>query len=148
MSINRRSGCVKASRPCAATRKGGLSPILGLYHGGREFVIHDGKRSVVAGFLREDGVFCKRVAEKHILRKPPAIAIQASVVQQLESIGCRELHSLLEDGTVLVVSLSEFGRKAFPLNRGFGPQLALELRYWRKPDERQLGLFCEGIDNE
>ena len=94
--------------------------------------------------------FRKRVeASRHMLKKPrPAWAIDVYVLDQLRAAGVMDL--LIEDAEGAVTytaSLSHFERNGRTFDYGAGPQIALELRYWRveftgsQRFARQLGLW-------
>lgn len=96
---------------------------------GRKVFCDDGTRRVCVGTL-EHGVFTKRVREHHILQKPRAIAIQASVLDELQAAGCRFVEAVLDDGRVLRAPIERFAAKGFCIDRGFGAQTALPLAQW------------------
>lgn len=93
----------------------------------------DGRRTFVAGLYDPStGTLHKRLKQEHILRHPPAIALQGCVVEELERRGCRQIEARLPDGDVLTVSFALFLSAARLLDRGFGRQLALPLDCWTR----------------
>ena len=73
-------------------------------------------------------------ASRHALRTPPALAMDATVIDQAEAMGCVSvLVKDRESGTLYSTKLENFRLHGIPLNRGFGRQYALTFNYW---DER------------
>ena len=87
---------------------------------------------------------CKRVqASRHLLRRPPAIAIDTAALRWAEVEGA--LFARVEDtetGRAYLASLSTIRAKGLPVSRGFGPQVALPLYLWATEDPRQPALFA------
>jgi|YNPMSStandDraft_2_1061718.scaffolds.fasta_scaffold07058_2 hypothetical protein len=107
----------------------------------------DGLRTFYAGVFDPDSrTFFKRLKPNHILRFPPAIALQTSVVEELQRLGCERIEVQMPDGDVLSVPFALFTRRARTLNRGFGAQLALPIALWhnRRMEAAQLSLFAGG----
>ena len=107
----------------------------------------DGLRTFTAGVYDPDSrTFSKRLKPGHVLRRPPAIALQVSVVEELQRLGCERIEALMPDGDVLSVPFALFTLKAQALDRGFGAQLALPLVFWksRRREAAQLSLFAGG----
>lgn len=123
--------------------------VTSLYHppckkgSGQPIQFHDGKRLVVAGTLTADGCFVKHLKQQHILRTPPAIAIQEQAVKELQRRGCTRIIAEIDDGRRLTISLAHFVQHALWLNRGFGAQLALPLGQWHNANAVQTSLFME-----
>lgn len=70
---------------------------------------------------------------KHLLRKPPAIAIDASAFSSLIKQDIVLIQVLDVDTQVLYsISMNDFMQNHKTLNRGFGEQLYVELKYWSK----------------
>jgi len=125
-----------------ASRK---SPAQFYPNGGRKargetlFVDHNGRRAI-AGELYGD-VFLRRMKDSHFLRRPRAVAVQQSIFDELLRRGCKHIRVLLTDsGGVLETSIERFQRHGFPVNRGFGAQIGLELSYWDTVDAEQGAL--------
>jgi len=104
------------------------------------------------------GVFSKRVrGSVHMLRAPRGWALDADTLGELRALGVATVAVTdTETGTAYTAPLAEFDAHGVPLDRGFGPQVALPLGYWRvngqppalakrsDPDgPRQLPLFAE-----
>lgn len=111
-------------------------------------------------------VYRKEVqGSKHRLNRPPAWAIDCQDLKNAERLGATriEIHDC-ETQIIYTSTVENFRAHALPVNRGFGPQLALELKYWgivatlatgginpvktgrverAKPQALQLGLFRE-----
>lgn len=84
--------------------------------------------------------FVKHCRHEHVLRRPPAIAYDVSVVAELNRLGCQSLRVVLEDGTVLTAPFTALLDCGFELDRGHGRQLALQLRYWARQNPEQSTL--------
>lgn len=87
----------------------------------------------IAGYIVGQ-TFRKRVeASRHMLKKPrPAWAIDVNVLDQLRAAGVVDL--LIEDterALTYTASLSHFERNGRAFDYGAGPQVALNLRFWR-----------------
>lgn len=83
---------------------------------------------------------------EHVLQTPPAIAADVEVLAQAEALGAVVGVWTLPDGSTATLSLAEFRRRGFPLNRGFGDQLAVPLSAFSRvrvgtPGAAQLALF-------
>jgi hypothetical protein len=111
-----------------------------------ELVYHDGVRWFAAGDYDEAaGVLVKRLEWRHILRRPPAIAVQASVLSELEHLGAKGVLVIMPNGKRLFAPLSEFRLHGIVIDRGYGRQVALPLKRWREqPAEAQLTLNLGG----
>ncbi len=78
-------------------------------------------------------VLRKTIQTRHLLRKPPAIAIDVEVLATAEQRGV--LHCEVQDtesGVTYDAPLADFWTFGFLLDRGFGKQQALPLQRWRK----------------
>jgi hypothetical protein len=104
----------------------------------------DGK---VIGRL-EEGTFIKPVVgSKHRLRTPPAWAIDAEAFDQQVKPDAKAIIVLdKETGMKYQVTVETFDRLKGELDRGWGRQYFLMLRYWQveKNGNRQLSLFDWG----
>jgi hypothetical protein len=106
-----------------------------------ELVYHDGVRWFAAGDYDADiGVLVKRLEWRHILRRPPAIAVQASVLSELEHLGAKGVLAIMPNGRRLFAPLSEFRLHGIVICRGYGEQVALPLKYWREAEEEKSRL--------
>ena len=134
-----------AGRAAAAQRDARKRASGTLYHGGVDITSHDGRRDFCAGRLYPDGIFVKRLKPEHVLAKPPAIAIQADVVRELDDAGCRTVRAEFDGGKVLVTSFSEFVKHGIRLDRGFGVQVCVPLSKWHdaRAVQASLDLFGE-----
>jgi hypothetical protein len=100
-----------------------------------ELVYHDGVRWFMAGdYDAAAGVLVKRLEWRHILRRPPAIAVQASVLEELERLGAKGVVTIMPNGRRLFAPLSEFRLHGIVICRGYGEQVALPLKYWREAE--------------
>jgi hypothetical protein len=94
--------------------------------------IHSADGRQVLGVAR--GAFFVKtvVASKHLLRKPrPAWALDVGALKQARALGCTDAEMREgETGTTYRASFEQVERLGFVVDRGFGPQIALELRYW------------------
>jgi hypothetical protein len=96
----------------------------------------------------QDGVLVKHAkGSKHMLQKPRGWAWDNTCIEQAETVSAN-MTRIFDDETDLVYSanLSDFRLYGVPLNRRFGQQTCLPLKYWqvRKLGEnppQQLQLF-------
>lgn len=87
--------------------------------------------------------FVKTVAaSRHMLRRPEAWCLDTQSLEDARRLGATmvELHDQ-DTGRTFEASLEVIRRDGIPLDRGFGPQLALPLHRWAMRDSRQLALF-------
>lgn len=112
-----------------------------------------GKQAVRAGNGRVVGevrqnVFYKQVhASKHLLRKPEGWASDVCVLDQLEALGVEQMCLTdRESGKRFHATVNDFRLHGIPLDRGFGPQLVLPLRFWRttQPGQAQYAQLSFG----
>ncbi len=112
-----------------------------------------GKQTVLAGNGRvvgavRKGVFHKTVcASKHLLRKPEGWASDVCVLDQLEALDVEWIQ--LDDAETRKVyraRVGDFRLHGIPLDRGFGPQLVLPLRFWKttQPGQPQYAQLSFG----
>ncbi|RJQ31867.1 MAG: hypothetical protein C4562_05370 [Actinobacteria bacterium] len=99
--------------------------------GGQPVLLADGR---TAGYLTNDGkVFLKRINDKNILRYPPALCLDRTVLFKLQRFGVRTIvikHKI--DGTVWSLPLEKFLEKTFGINRGMaGSQQCVRLQHWQ-----------------
>ncbi|BCW99828.1 MAG: hypothetical protein KatS3mg024_2655 [Armatimonadota bacterium] len=107
----------------------------------------DGVRTFVAGYYHEaTRTFYKFLKPGHILQKPPSIALQACVVENLHRRRCEWIAAVTPDGDVLTVPFALFTLKAEVLDRGYGAQLALPLRYWTSQRKTELQPALTGLE--
>ena len=111
-----------------------------------EVVQYDGRRWFCAGnYDPESRVLVKQLAWQHLLRRPPAIAVQASVIEELECLGAKGVVTIMPNGRRLFATLEDFRRYGIVIDRGFGEQVALPLKRWKEqPAEAQLMLDLGG----
>lgn len=108
--------------------------------------IRVGGRTV--GEVRGD-IFVKRVqASRHFLRTPPAICFDVSTLKDAERAGAQTVEVTDADtGRVYRASMGTMWAKGRSLNRGYGEQWRLDLRYWNtggqggEPPIQQLPLL-------
>lgn len=95
---------------------------------------HDG-----FGYKLEGRTLSKTVkASEHMLRLPPAWAVQKSVLdahQDVETIVITDS----ESGAVYSVSMGQLRVYSFPITRGHGEQIGLALAYWTVNDKPGKG---------
>lgn len=100
---------------------------------------YDGRRQFFAGkWCNAEGLFLKRVEPKHILRQPPAIAIQGSVILKLKGMECKRIRVEVSDGRIYEVTFADFLKHGFVFDRGFGKQMGLSLDKWSDPNKPEL----------
>ena len=96
--------------------------------------------------MLEDGTVKKTVTEsQHLVRFPEALsgwAFDTVLIQQAAELGAERIDVWAKDTNQhYYVGVDEFCQKAVPLNRKFGAQLLLPLRYWNPVDTRQMALL-------
>lgn len=80
-------------------------------------------------------VLTRRCSSRQFLHKPQAICYLRASLEQAERAGITLLEVEAPDrGQVYRASLAKFWAKAFPLNRGHGEQLGLDLGEWETED--------------
>lgn len=85
-------------------------------------------RGRAVGHVDSDGVFWRRVHDRHVLRQPPAIALHEEVLAQLVDLDCKAVAFTMDDGRMLTGPLSLFHSRGIPVDRGgHGPQRAVLL---------------------
>lgn len=90
-------------------------------------------------------VLRKRVrASVHMLRKPPAWAVDVSILEAARRDGATRIE--VEDAEtkrIYTAHVSAFDTHGFSFDRGFGRQIGLPLQYWHVEavNARQLALF-------
>lgn len=91
---------------------------------------HNGK---VVGRLDGDTLTKTVHSSRHLLRKPPAWALDVASLDQAKALGARRvaLHDA-DTGATYEAPLDLFDLYAFDLDRGFGRQRALPLERWAK----------------
>lgn len=108
----------------------------------------------------EGDTFTKRAeASKHMLRQPPAWALDEPVLRDFAARGVTRVVCIdTETGRTYRTTIDTFTSKGRPFNRGAGAQVFLVLGYWsidgappalarREPDPnagQQLALFGDG----
>lgn len=82
-------------------------------------------------YYSKSGLFVCPILTKHMLKTPPAIAKDVSILQDVLRRGGKEIifHNR-ETGVTYRATLRLFFDKSFELDRGFGRQLALPLEYF------------------
>jgi len=75
----------------------------------------------------------KRVrGSRHMLRRPPALAFDAAILEQARQDGASVVEILdVETGRIYRAAIDAFELHGFKFNRGFGEQVGLALCYWR-----------------
>ncbi|WP_376793085.1 hypothetical protein [Thermoflexus sp.] len=86
-----------------------------------------------------DGVFRKHVrASVHMLRRPPAWALDVESLADAERLGARVVEIVdVETGFRYRASVARIREKGFELDRGHGRQIALELEEWAVEHPKQ-----------
>ena len=94
----------------------------------------------VVGEVRGD-VFHKSVyASKHFLREPRAIANDITVLQDAEQAGAVWVHIRdKESGQIYKATIAHIRESGFPINRGWGKQIALPMNGWIKSGQAIQG---------
>lgn len=96
----------------------------------REQAVYRGLDGNVCG-QRSGDLFIRRCHSRHFLRTPPAVSIDASVCEQVYR-ECRTIRVVnLDTDETYTISVDEFRARAQPLDRGFGLQHMVPLRYFQ-----------------
>lgn len=92
-----------------------------------ETVVHLNSKTI--GVIHND-TFRKDINEqKHLLRNPPAIAYDASVIRGLKSMGVTRL-LVVGQGRFFESTVEMLDTHGIRINRGHGEQIALPLSRW------------------
>lgn len=91
----------------------------------------------IVGEVRNRAFYRRFKGSIHLLRRPPALAVEKHAYLQargqFDSLEWRDV----ETGRVYTCPAQVFDRYAFPIQRGgFPEQLALPLRYWQVHDPK------------
>ena len=91
----------------------------------------------------DNDVFTKRVqGEAHMLRTPRAWAIDCKAfIEEVFPHSNKIRVELLDSGIIYEVSTKVFNSRKGYLDRGFGPQYFLPLKYWHEIREGQKALL-------
>lgn len=78
--------------------------------------------------------FIKKVHSTiHFLRKPPAICFGIESIDQVKQLNVSRIKIFdLDTGIIYRASFDKLLDLGFPVNRRFGEQIGLELKYWTK----------------
>ncbi len=100
----------------------------------------------IVGIVRGETLTKSVFGSRHFLRTPPAIAIGVDVLTSAEQAGAVDISVVDQETGILYRSTIEHFREcAFPLDRGYGPLLALALEGWTRSRKNgglsQLALF-------
>jgi hypothetical protein len=93
----------------------------------------------------QGGVFYKTIKNKHILRKPPAIANDIGALEDAMRAGASKVCITNKDnGITYTTTMEQILNKGVKFNRGFGEQIFLPIGEWQKQGAniaRQFELF-------
>ena len=86
-------------------------------------------RGQIVGHVDRDGLFVRRVHDRHVLRVPPSIALHIDVVAELVRLGAVAVAFAMDDGSILTGPVELYtGERAIDVDRGgYGPQRAVLL---------------------
>ena len=82
-----------------------------------------------------NGIFAKNISENHLLRKPPAICIDAEPFDKLIRPACHSIIVRVRDGAdrgEYVTPMINFITYKGEIERGFGKQYFMILERWQK----------------
>jgi len=83
--------------------------------------------------IKGDVLFKKFKASKHMLRVPPALAVDYEILKEAQNRGCQYIQLFdSENGEFYVSEISTMITNGFELNRGFNAQIALPLSKWTR----------------
>jgi hypothetical protein len=84
-------------------------------------------------------------ASKHILIYPPSLASDVDVLQKLTSEKVTYFHAKeIEKNVLYIAKVQEFWKYGISINRGYGKQIALPIKYWKKVEmdkPKQYGIW-------
>ena len=84
------------------------------------------------------GVFVRRVQARHVLQRPPAIALHDGVLDELDRLRVEVVEFHLDDGSILAGPLDLYhGPRSFVVDRGWGSQRAVQLADFLRVEVRQ-----------
>lgn len=92
-------------------------------------------RNKVSGFFMErDKTYYRKVlGSRHFLRKPPAITNDVDALAEAERLGADRVRIVdAETGIEYTCILAVVRDYGFPIDRGYGKQIALPFAYWVK----------------
>lgn len=112
---------------------------------GKSIRLRTANGKIAGTFNPRTGTFAKTCRHEHVLRKPPAIAYDKTVVVELKRLGCTTLRVLMDDGGVLTASFQTLLECGFELDRGHGRQIALPLQRWTRQNPAQFALAFEEV---
>lgn len=86
-------------------------------------------RGQIVGHVDRDGVFVRRVHDRHVLRVPPSIALHVGVLAELARFGAIAVEFTMDDGSILTGPVSLYhGERSIAIDRaGYGQQRAVLL---------------------
>jgi hypothetical protein len=101
---------------------------------------HDGK---VIGYVEGDTFYKTNIMEHvHMLRKPPAWAVDVVSLDQAQQAGARMVHIHCHDtNRIYIASITCIRKKGRFIDRGHGSQYALYVKHWQVHDPNQMVLF-------
>lgn len=104
-----------------------------------EIVMRSGK---IYGIIRKD-LFDKHVERrKHLFRTLTAYGIQEDVLHYLQKKGIRFIKILEKDtGDIYLAALADYLKHGIHVDKGHGPQVMLELKYFEHVNSPQLAMF-------
>lgn len=86
----------------------------------------------VIGHVAGDTFTTRRVASRHMLRRPPAWALDAAALRRLADLGVtRIIIEETEGHLTYTASVADFAAHGFTFDRGHGQQVGLKLGYWQ-----------------
>lgn len=103
----------------------------------------DGK---FVAYVEGDELHADRHGDRQFLRVPPAIAFDQVALDEARALGAQVAVVVDLDSNVRYLApMDEFERHGLRISRGFGPQVALALVYWRSeradgPQQLALGV--------
>ena len=96
--------------------------------------------STPSAYVKEDTLYKTIRGSKHLLRRPPALGFDVDSLNQAEQAGAIRIEVTdAENGAIYRTAINHVRTQGFPLNRGFGEQIALHINDWIRhcPDEPQ-----------
>jgi hypothetical protein len=86
-----------------------------------------GNGKTVVGYVRQE-IFYRKFTSQHVLRNPPALAIEVYCLDQLAALGVDRMVLTNKDtGESYRCTFEHFMEKSFEIDRGYGLQRALPL---------------------
>ncbi|GIV69346.1 hypothetical protein [Caldilinea sp.] len=87
----------------------------------------------LVGVVENEELTQRRRASVHMLRSPRGWAVDDGILRQARELGAVRVRIIdTETGANYTADIAAFDAHGVPVDRGYGKQTALPLRYWRQ----------------